>query len=212
MRISHKLPSMCTESRTIDLSHEPRLQVTNGVSCVFPRRVTICVYFVTYCFTNNGCESRTMDASHERCIMCIPSWSHNLCILRDILCHELWMWVTRARDCGATHEKHDSLHKRHDLRIYETWLIHMRDMTHYTSIVRDMTAGYPWETWLMTWEIWLLHMCDMTHSYFKDMTLSHVRHDLFICQRPDWGVYSKRGRQVCIASTCLLVNFREASL
>jgi len=35
---------------------------------------------------------------------------------------------------------------------------------------------------------------------------SHTR-----CERPDWGVYSKRGRQVCIASTCLLVNFREAS-
>jgi len=33
-----------------------------------------------------------------------------------------------------------------------------------------------------------------------------------VLQRPDWGVYSKRGRQVCIASTCLLVNFREASL
>jgi len=32
-----------------------------------------------------------------------------------------------------------------------------------------------------------------------------------IWERPDWGVYSKRGRQVCIASTCLLVNFREAS-
>jgi len=31
-------------------------------------------------------------------------------------------------------------------------------------------------------------------------------------QRPDWGAYSKRGRQVCIASTCLLVNFRQASL
>jgi len=33
-----------------------------------------------------------------------------------------------------------------------------------------------------------------------------------ICKRPDWGVYSKWGRQVCIASTCLLVNFWEASL
>ena len=33
-----------------------------------------------------------------------------------------------------------------------------------------------------------------------------------VCKRPDWGVYSKRERQVCIASTCLLVNFREASL
>ena len=32
---------------------------------------------------------------------------------------------------------------------------------------------------------------------------------LCICQRPDWGVYSKGGRQVCIASTCLLVNFPE---
>jgi len=29
------------------------------------------------------------------------------------------------------------------------------------------------------------------------------------CQRPDWGVYSKRGRQICIASTCLLVDFRR---
>jgi len=33
-----------------------------------------------------------------------------------------------------------------------------------------------------------------------------------IWQRPDWGVYSKSGRQVCIASICLLVNFRKASL
>jgi len=32
-----------------------------------------------------------------------------------------------------------------------------------------------------------------------------------ICKRPNWGVYSKRERQVCIASTCLLVNFWEAS-
>jgi len=31
-------------------------------------------------------------------------------------------------------------------------------------------------------------------------------------QRPDWCAYSKRGRQLCIASTCLLGNFREASL
>ena len=32
------------------------------------------------------------------------------------------------------------------------------------------------------------------------------------CERPDWGVYNKRGRQVCIASTCFLGNFRKASL
>ena len=32
------------------------------------------------------------------------------------------------------------------------------------------------------------------------------------CKRPDWGVYRKSGRQVCIASTCLLVNFWKASL
>ena len=33
-----------------------------------------------------------------------------------------------------------------------------------------------------------------------------------ICLRPDWGAYSKRGRQICIASTCLLINFWKASL
>jgi len=33
-----------------------------------------------------------------------------------------------------------------------------------------------------------------------------------ISQRPDWAVYSKKGRHVCIASTCLLVNFWKASL
>ena len=28
-------------------------------------------------------------------------------------------------------------------------------------------------------------------------------------EEADWGVTAKRGRQVCIASTCLLVNFLE---
>ena len=41
----------------MDVSHEPWMQVTNGVSCVFPRGVTIYVYFVTYYVTNYGCES-----------------------------------------------------------------------------------------------------------------------------------------------------------
>ena len=52
-------------------------------------------------------------------------------------------------------------------------------------------------------------MCKMS---FVNVICGHVQDVIGACQRPDWGVYSKRGRQVCIASTYLLVNFRKESL
>jgi len=63
-------------------------------------------------------------------------------------------WLIHMRDMTHSCERHDSF-------MWETWLIHMRDMTH--SYQRH--DSYIWETWL-------IHMRDMTHSY--------ERHDSFI--------------------------------
>jgi len=54
-------------------------------------------------------------------------------------------------------------------------------------------------------------MC-MYYMHLLYVIFVHVQDVIGACQRPDWGVYSKRGRQVCIASTYLLVNFRKESL
>jgi len=73
---------------------------------------------------------------------------------------------------------------------------------------------------VMSHLIYMVHMCHAVMLYLtcamqscciSPMTyISQVSR--IMSQRPDWGVYSKRGRQVCIASSCLLVNFREAGL
>jgi len=56
--------------------------------------------------------------------------------------------------------------------------------------------------------------CPQKNGWHERSTILYWRPSLqtWACQRPDWVVYSKRGRQVCIASTCLLVNFWKAGL
>ena len=64
--------------------------------------------------------------------------------------------------------------------------------------------------------------CERDMNRMRSRSILYVLHDILFtrekqvfhkdCERPDWGVHSKSGRQVCIASPCLLVNFRKASL
>ena len=68
--------------------------------------------------------------------------------------------VYRAYTAHVPHICADS-YMRHDSFIYETWLIHIWDMTH--AYMRHASFIY---------ETWLIHIWDMTHSY--------MRHDSFI--------------------------------
>jgi len=68
-------------------------------------------------------------------------------------------------------------YERHDSFILETWLIHMRDMTHH---MRDMTHSYERHDSFI-WETWLIHMRNMTHSYERhDSSIYFPRRDSFI--------------------------------
>jgi len=76
---------------------------------------------------------------------------------------------------------------------YVKWVIHMwpDSITHVTWLI------HMWHNWFVR---------DFSNSYGTRLICTYVTQLIHIWQRPDWGVYRKRGRQVCIASTWLLVN------
>ena len=109
-------------------------------------------------------------------------------------CHTLvfvvpWLVPLTLVLCFATHVSWVESCQRHDSR---HWLCHDSFLLCHDSFLlcHDST-----------------HVSCLWHLYFA---VTHVTR-VGSCQRPDGGVYSKRRGQVCIASTCLLVNFREAS-
>ena len=109
----------------------------------------------------------------------------------------------------------------HDFFICVTWLIHVRDVTHWCAWhgsfmcvtwilhVRNKIHSYAWHVWFMC-VTWLIHMCDTTHSHawydsficvtwlihMCDTTHSYVRHDSFV--RVDYSF-------MCVTWFCLFL-------
>jgi len=77
----------------------------------------------------------------------------------------MWHNTCRMREMTHSHERYDSF-------ICETWLIHMRDMTHLHVRQHMSNMRHDAFTWDITnsHETWLIHMRDMTHSYHKHVS------------------------------------------